>query len=522
MKVCSVFLVLVCHQMLAHAQNFSYVYPLADTLNLQSSYWAEHDGALYNYRNVFGYGKNDPFNVFEPGISISKIEKDGSINWSRHINKSVIAAEPFYQVFASSPVLLLDSMIFGAALFRDDDFAQRGTVFSWNDSGVQQWEYTPASNSSYFVGDQLVKIPNSNNFYVLGIQYDDNTQQIMGYELSRNGQLIDSIIIEIPEVSNDREYSVIDAVLDENHLTIALYYIDFNSFSNARMLLRCTPDGQILWHKTFASSSFWKMLPLAEKTQVNETLIANDLSSVQSCHQTFDPLGAVLINNCTEYSTAADTSILQVSQILPHPNSKDYYLIGIQFHPFANDGGHNFVERYDVNGDLIWRKIYREETLGLSFPLGFSEGCSITPSGNILISGSGFKEVDLAPPPYGISAVWVLSIDENGCYNGNCSDTIVINSIAITKNNDLPKPDEIKIYPNPAHQFFQIEASNEVMYSVQIHDSFGCLLYSNPNYNNLQVIHTDNWISGIYFAHITRNGLTNSPVVVRKITISRP
>jgi hypothetical protein len=180
--------------MLAHAQNFSYVYPLADTLNLQSSYWAEHDGALYNYQNVFGYGKNDPFNVFEPGITISKIEKDGSVNWSRHINKSVIAAEPFYQVFAASPVLILDSMIFGAALFLDNDSAQRGTVFSWNDSGVQQWEYTPTANSRYFVGDQLVKIPNSNNFYVLGIQYDDITQQIMGYELSRNGQLIDSII----------------------------------------------------------------------------------------------------------------------------------------------------------------------------------------------------------------------------------------------------------------------------------------------------------------------------------------
>jgi hypothetical protein len=44
MKVYSIFLVLVCHQMFAHAQNFSYVYPLADTLNLQSSYWAEHDG----------------------------------------------------------------------------------------------------------------------------------------------------------------------------------------------------------------------------------------------------------------------------------------------------------------------------------------------------------------------------------------------------------------------------------------------------------------------------------------------
>jgi len=521
MKAFSLFLFLVCHQMLVHTQNFSYVYPLADTLTLQSSYWVEYNEVLYNYRSVFGYGKNDPFNIFEPGITISKVEKDGSINWSRHINKSDIAADPFYQVFAASPLLLLDSLIFSAALFRDNDYAQRGTVFSWNDSGVQQWQYTPASSNSYFAGDQLLKIPNSNNFYVMGVQYDDNSQQIISYELSRTGHLIDSVIIEIPGVSNNREYSVIDAVLGENYLTIALYYFDWNSISDARMLLRCTAEGQILWHKTFASSSFWKMLPLADKTHVNETFISNDLSSVQSCRQTFDQFGISLLDSCTEHSTAADTTIIQVAQILPHPNSEDYYLIGVQFNPFVNVG-HNFVERYNVNGKLIWKKIYRDEVLGLSFPLGFSDGCSVTPSGNILISGSGFKEVDMAPPPYGISAVWVLSIDENGCFNGNCSDTIVINSIAITKTNELPEFDDLKIYPNPVQYFFRIEGSIEATYSVQVHDSFGRLMYSNPNYSNLQVINTDDWITGIYFARIVKNDFPNAPFSVKKITITRP
>ncbi len=520
MKVFSVFFVLLCQQMLAYAQNFSYVYALADTQLIQTSYWAEDNETLYNYRNVFGYGKDDPFNVFEPGITISKVEKDGSINWSRHINKSVISVEPFYQVFSAGPLLLLDSLILGAALFRDNDYAQRGTVFSWNDSGVQQWEYTPASSNSYFVGDQLLKIPNSNNFYVMGIQYDINSQRIISYELSQTGHLIDSFIIEIPGVLNNREYSVIDAVLGENYLTIALYYIDWNSMSDARMLLRCTAEGQIIWHKTFASSTYWKMLPLAEKTHVNETFISNDLSSVQSCRQTFDLFGTSLLDSCTEYSTAVDTTIIQVVQVLPHPNSEDYYLIGIQFSPFATEVGHNFVERYNVNGELIWKKIYRDDVLGLSFPLGFSDGCSITPSGNILISGSGFKEVDLAPPPYGISAVWVLSIDENGCFNSNCSDTIVINSVV--KTNDLPELDDIKIYPNPVHYFFQIEGSIEAMYSVQVQDAFGRLMYSNPNYNNLQVINTDDWTTGIYFVHITKKDIPGSPYIVKKIAITRP
>jgi len=77
-----------------------------------------------------------------------------------------------------------------------------------------------------------------------------------------------------------------------------------------------------------------------------------------------------------------DTLVRQIFQILPQPNSSDYYLIGIQFNYLVNLPGSNFIERYDSNGT---------------------------------------------------SALWVLNLDENGCFNGISTDTIWTKSLLISE-----------------------------------------------------------------------------------------
>jgi hypothetical protein len=125
------------------------------------------------------------------------------------------------------------------------------------------------------------------------------------------------------------------------------------------------------------------------------------------------------------------------------------------------DGSINigYIMKTDSLGSLLWSKEYDHNT-GADFFLDFIE----TKDGGLLVTGAADdQDVDLT----GQNA-WVVKLDANGCLDPQACGVNI---------HDVPFPDVISIYPNPAKDWLTIELVNSGQnYTAQLLDATGRLV----------------------------------------------
>jgi hypothetical protein len=119
-----------------------------------------------------------------------------------------------------------------------------------------------------------------------------------------------------------------------------------------------------------------------------------------------------------------------------------------------------FIMKADSLGNLLWKRIY-DYGADSDFFLDFIE----TKDGGLLVSGVLIEEI--APGIFDPNT-WLLKLDADGCLNPQDCE------VGIT---DLPLPDVLTIFPNPAAEYLnlKIEQSSGA-YSVSLHDATGRLV----------------------------------------------
>jgi hypothetical protein len=105
-------------------------------------------------------------------------------------------------------------------------------------------------------------------------------------------------------------------------------------------------------------------------------------------------------------------------------------------------------------GEVLWNKFYRFSN---AFPDGVCRfnALNFTSNGGLVIAGTASEYNAPSAKDYD----WLLTLDANGCFNGDCADTITIPSVIVASHDISVQEDNIIVYPNPAYD--QIHLSNQ-------------------------------------------------------------
>lgn len=115
-----------------------------------------------------------------------------------------------------------------------------------------------------------------------------------------------------------------------------------------------------------------------------------------------------------------------------------------------------FIMKADSLGNLLWKRSY-DHGPGSDFFMDFIE----TSDGGLLVTGAASNAISGQD-------VWLLKLDADGCLNPQDCE------VGIT---DMPLPDVLTIYPNPASEYLNLKIEQgQGTYTVLLHDATGRLV----------------------------------------------
>jgi Secretion system C-terminal sorting domain len=162
------------------------------------------------------------------------------------------------------------------------------------------------------------------------------------------------------------------------------------------------------------------------------------------------------------------------------------------------------LSKWTSNGNLLWKKNYKLANY-LSDNIEFSDIGFLT-NGKLVLSG------------YAPKHEWLLFLDENGCYEGDCTDLIALPSsiISIKENQDLEK-NKLSIYPNPTNNEITIECPFDGY--LRLYNSQGILQKVDYKLKGISSLSFKNYTEGIYFLQLTDK--LNAAQISGKISVNR-
>ena len=146
------------------------------------------------------------------------------------------------------------------------------------------------------------------------------------------------------------------------------------------------------------------------------------------------------------------------------------------------------------NGELLWeRAIFDERYMLLN---GFFTGIEYQ---DHFILGGLVDEFDPNSNPINDPSSWLLSIDKDGCWNGNCEDIIIIenDSLSYTDVEDFSIP-SIHIYPSPAIDIVNIKTPFQE-FDLQLINAAGNTVITEKRFGSEQTLNMESQPSGHYY-----------------------
>jgi len=172
-------------------------------------------------------------------------------------------------------------------------------------------------------------------------------------------------------------------------------------------------------------------------------------------------------------------------------------------------GGYAFLITED--GEVEWRRYITD--LRSNSPFGFFwDGCAIP--GGYAFGGIIDTTKEVGDPFINDPASWIVTLDSNGCWNGNCNDhIIIINDDSSTTieidtmttavpQQPIPNRAEIKAYPNPSSGIVNVEFSQAAVRSLHILSSDGNVLREIQTRGSKAILHIGGYPPGLYLIHV--------------------
>ncbi len=164
-----------------------------------------------------------------------------------------------------------------------------------------------------------------------------------------------------------------------------------------------------------------------------------------------------------------------------------------------------FVVKYDAEGEFLWRKHYNPFKIQGQFEFNriWTSQVHEDKDGGILIGGKICYLFDTIGYPDGYKASgFLLKLDKDGCYNGDCDGGILLDAKDPLVSSGL----DYKLYPNPVSDVLNIEFTESSSYELRVMTSDGKVQYAEKSVRDAKKeIETKSWPEGIYFILIKSN-----------------
>lgn len=172
-------------------------------------------------------------------------------------------------------------------------------------------------------------------------------------------------------------------------------------------------------------------------------------------------------------------------------------------------GGYAFLITED--GDVEWRR-YITDLRSNSFNGFFWDGCAFP--GGYAFGGIIDTTKEVGDPFINDPASWIVTLDSNGCWNGNCNDHIIIinddssTTIPIdtmtTSINAEPVSDQmdIKVYPNPSSGLVNVEFEQSAERYIRLVNMGGEVLREVKSQSAKAIFHFGGYPPGMYLLQI--------------------
>ena len=103
----------------------------------------------------------------------------------------------------------------------------------------------------------------------------------------------------------------------------------------------------------------------------------------------------------------------------------------------------------------------------------------------------------------------MLTLDENGCWNGNCDTYIIIDSdstsYTIVGTDDIIQKEDFDIFPNPSDGIFTIEHEMAGRNTLLVYDMVGNKIMEQTLYAKKSIINLRGLPTGMYIINVLNN-----------------
>jgi hypothetical protein len=172
-------------------------------------------------------------------------------------------------------------------------------------------------------------------------------------------------------------------------------------------------------------------------------------------------------------------------------------------------GGYAFLITED--GDVEWRR-YITDLRSNSFNGFFWDGCAIP--GGYAFGGTIDTTKEVGDPFINDPASWIVTLDSNGCWNGNCNDhiiiinddsstTIPIDTMTTSINTEaVPGQMDVQVYPNPSSGLVNVEFEQSEERYIRLVNMGGEVLHEVKSQSAKAIFHFGGYPPGMYLLHI--------------------
>jgi hypothetical protein len=468
------------------AQSGSYLYAIPDTVTPQGFTLSIHNDRIFALNSTFQVG------VFT-GLNFVPYLEEYSLNGERL--KKILVDPIFpqgYAVINNLPILWLGDTVLIAAdkspISIDDP--QHAIVWGFAPEGTNLWTQ-PFSQDNFLGTSGILLKANGNKAFHANIRSAQDTEadDLEVSLIHADGEVEFTKNIPLP-MDIQRNYIRVmgGASLKDKFMVLSIYGLGGGGNTKS-MLTVFDTLGNVIEFKDLVSS-----LPNIASRVQSDTFYLSKYKIFGNheyyCLETYIGGTSNLISTkCTDVASATSNDYIRNLRVDSKGNA---YSVGTTFSQ-SNTVAMAHVVKWSSTGNLLWKKKYElPEYVGE--PCVFND-INFLSDGKLVLSGFAHYHE------------WLLILDENGCYNGDCGDIITLPS-TIVSNKEIPNIEMggFNIYPNPTNAEINIEFPSAG--NLRLFDSQGSLWIDKTVNQGKISFSVDNYPRGCYFAQfIDENNL---------------
>jgi hypothetical protein len=313
------------------------------------------------------------------------------------------------------------------------------------------------------------------------------------------------------------------------------FYFRYITLNNWDFITKLDDSYNILWTK---------QLPIPVNSNASQFFLSKDGSNIIVPRMRDTSYNLNGINTCCQYLTPTfnyyDTSGTFIKSVMPDRHiylidtaafyKENYYQDHIKARYQYDNGdmlqagfveddllgkidyyGASWISKYDSKGKEKWVRYINNPLLNNRTLVGnIVYGVTGGPNGSVVATGQLDDTFPNAKPFFNHPKILFLTLDSNGCWNGNC-DTIMNLYEILSKSEDTHLNIGTKVYPNPSTGVFTLSIDSEAPLNdaqLLIYDIQGKM------YIQRKIDITEHWQEqlsidappGMYFVHMMHGG----------------